>query len=68
MAMQYKSSTPMTWKLILEPVFKAYILNNKVNKLLDFHEVTGDRRLGNKAYSKALLLQKKSNKLLGIAQ
>ena len=66
--MQYESSTPMTWKLILEPVFKAYILNNKVNKLLDFHEVTSDQRLGDKAYSKALLLQKKSNKLLGISQ
>ena len=68
MNMQYKSSTPMTWKLILEPVLKAYTLNNKVNKLLDFHEVTSDQRLGDKAYSKALLLQKKSNKLLGIAQ
>ena len=66
--MQYESSTPMTWKLILKPVFKAYNLNNKVNKLLDFHEVTSDQRLGDKAYSKALLLQKKSNKLLCISQ
>ena len=66
--MQSKSSTPMTWKLILEPVLKAYTLNNKVNKLLDFYEATNDQRLGDKAYSKALLLQKKSNKLLGIAQ
>ena len=66
--MQYKSSTPMTWKFILKPVLKAYNLNNKVNKLLDFYEVTSDQRLGDKAYSKALMLQKKSNKLLGISQ
>ena len=66
--MNYNSSTPMAWNLILKPVFKAYNLNNKVNKLLDFHEVTNNQRLGDKAYSKALLLQKKSNKLLGISQ
>ena len=64
--MNIKSSTPMTWKLILEPVFKAYHLNNKVNKLLDIYEETTNKQLANKAYSKALFLQKKSNKLLGI--
>ena len=64
--MNYKSSTPMTWKLILNPVIKAYHLNNKVNKLLDFYEYTNDKNLANKAYSKALVLQKKSNELLGI--
>ena len=64
--MNYKSSTPMTWKLILKPVIKAYHLNNKVNKLLDFYEYTNDKNLANKAYSKALVLQKKSNELLGI--
>ena len=66
--MEYKSSTPMAWKLILKPVFKAYILNNRVNKLLDYSEVTNDHRKRNQAYSKALNLQKESNKLLGISQ
>ena len=66
--MIYKSSTPMAWKLILKPVFKAYILNNRVNKLLDYSEVTNDHRKRNQAYSKALNLQKESNKLLGISQ
>ena len=66
--MEYKSSTPMAWKLILKPVFKAYILNNRVNKLLDYSEVTNDHRKRNQAYSKALNLQKQSNKLLGISQ
>ena len=66
--MNYKSSTPMAWKLILKPVFKAYILNNRVNKLLDYSEVTNDHRKRNQAYSKALNLQKESNKLLGISQ
>ena len=66
--MQHKSSTPMAWKYILEPVFKAYNLNNKVNKLLDYSEHTNDYRKCNQAYSKALNIQKKSNKLLGISQ
>ena len=66
--MNIKSSTPMTWKLILEPVFKAYHLNNKVNKLLTFYENTDDVKMANRAYSKALVLQKKSNKLLGISR
>ena len=66
--MQHKSSTPMAWKLILKPVFKAYNLNNRVNKLLDYYEVSNDHRTRNQAYSKALNLQKQSNKLLGISQ
>ena len=66
--MNYKSSAPKAWELIIEPVMRAYILNNKVNRLLDFHERTGNPKLGNKAYSKALVLQKKSNKLLGISR
>ena len=66
--MQYKSSTPMAWKLILKPVFVAYSLNNKVNKLLDYSENIDDQRICNQAYSKALNFQKKSNKLLGISQ
>ena len=66
--MQHKSSTPMAWKLILKPVFKAYNLNNRVNKLLDYYEVSNDHRKRNQAYSKALNLQKESNKLLGISQ
>ena len=66
--MQHKSSTPMAWKLILKPVFKAYILNDRVNKLLDYSEQTNDNRKCSQTYSKALELQKKSNKLLGISQ
>ena len=68
MNMEYKSSTPMVWELILKPVFKAYNLNNRVNKLLDYYEVSNDHRVRNQAYSKALNLQKESNKLLGISQ
>jgi hypothetical protein len=68
MNMDYKSSTPMAWELIIEPVMQAYVLNNKVNRLLDFYERTGNPKLGDKAYSKALALQKKSNKLLGISR
>ena len=68
MNMQYKSSTPMAWKLILKPVLTAYCLNNKVNKLLDYSENVNDRGICNQAYSKALELQKKSNKLLGISR
>ena len=68
MIMQYKSSTPMAWKLILKPVFKAYILNNRVNKLLDEYEEGNDSRRCEQAYSRALNLQKQSNKLLGISR
>ena len=66
--MQYKSSTPMAWKLILKPVFRAYSLNNRVNKLLDYYEENSDDGKRNQAYSKALFLQKQSNKLLGITR
>ena len=66
--MEYKSSAPMAWKLILNPVFKAYNLNNRVNKLLDYYEVSNDNGKRNQAYSKALNLQKQSNKLLGISR
>ena len=66
--MQYKSSTPMAWKLILKPVFRAYSLNNRVNKLLDYYEESNDDEKRNQAYSKALFLQKQSNKLLGITR
>ena len=66
--MIYKSSTPMAWKLILKPVFKAYILNDRVNRLLDYSETVNDQRISTQMYSKALKLQKKSNKLLGISQ
>ena len=63
-----KSSTPAVWKDVLKPAFMAYNLNNKVNKLLDYYEGNGNEIRRNQAYSKALLLQKKSNKLLGISQ
>ncbi len=58
----------MAWKLILKPVFKAYILNNRVNKLLDYYEESNDAGKRNQAYSRALSLQKQSNKLLGISR
>jgi len=64
--MKYKSSTPMAWKLILEPALKAYNINNRVNKLLDYYEDGDDYRRCEQAYSRALNLQKQSNKLLGI--
>ena len=67
--MQHKSSTPMAWKLILKPVFKAHNLNNRVNKLLDYYEDHNSaNEIRDKAYSKALNLQKESNKLLGISR
>ena len=66
--MNVKSSTPMAWKMILKPAFKAYILNNQVNELLDFYEDDNDARKCEQAYSRALNLQKQSNKLLGISQ
>ena len=66
--MEYNSSTPMAWELIIKPVFKAYNLNNKVNKLLDYYEASDDPRKREQAYSRALSLQKQSNKLLGISQ
>ena len=66
MNMQFKSSTPMAFELIIEPVFEAYVLNNRVNKLLDDYEDSINDRSREQAYSRALNLQKKSNKLLGI--
>jgi len=63
-----KSSTPSVWHNVLKPALIAYKLNNKVNKLLDYYEGNGDETRRNQAYSKALHLQKKSNKLLGISQ
>ena len=66
--MNIKSSTPMAWELILKPALKAYNLNNKVNKLLDYYEDENDNRKCEQAYSRALNLQKQSNKLLGISR
>ena len=66
--MEFKSSTPMAWKLILKPVFKAYNLNNRVNELLDYYEEGNDIRKCEQAYSRALNLQKQSNKLLGLSR
>jgi len=63
-----KSSTPGIWNLILKPAISAYNLNNKVDKLLDYYDGNGNEIRRNQAYSKALNLQKKSNKLLGISQ
>ena len=66
--MNIKSSTPMAWELILKPALKAYNLNNKVNKLLDYYEDENDNRKCEQAYSRALNLQKQSNNLLGISR
>ena len=63
-----KSSTPSAWHDIVQPALIAYKLNNKVNKLLDYYEGNGNEIRRNQVYSKALHLQKKSNKLLGISQ
>ena len=63
-----KSSTPSAWNDVLKPALMAYNLNNKVDKLLDYYEGNGNEIRRNQAYSKALNLQKKSNKLLGISQ
>ena len=68
MNMQYKSSTPMAWKLVLKPAFKALTLNDRVDKLLDEYEDGNDPRECEQAYSRALNLQKQSNKLLGISR
>jgi len=64
--MQHKSSAPMAWELIIKPALKAYNINNRVNKLLDDYEDSINDRSREQAYSRALNLQKKSNKLLGI--
>jgi len=64
--MQHKSSAPMAWELIIKPALKAYNINNRVNKLLDYYEDGDDYRRCEQAYSRALNLQKQSNKLLGI--
>ena len=66
MNLNVKSSTPKAWELILKPAIQAYNLNNKVNKLLDYYEESSDDRKCEQAYSRALNLQKRSNKLLGI--
>ena len=63
-----KSSTPSAWNDVLKPALMAYNLNNKVDKLLDYYEGSGNEIRRNQAYSKALHLQKKSNKLQGISQ
>ena len=68
MNMNVKSSTPKAWELILKPAIQAYNLNNKVNKLLDYYEDDNDARKCEQAYSRALNLQKQSNKLLGISR
>ena len=60
------SSAPGVYKLILKPVCQAMIIDIKVNKLLDFYEdAESSDSEREKAYSRALNLAKKSNKLLG---
>ena len=59
---------PSVWHNVLKPALMAYNLNNKVDKLLDYYEGSGNEIRRNQVYSKALNLQKKSNKLLGISQ
>ena len=61
-----KSSAPGFYHQILKPVCDAIIIDARVNELLDFYE-NGENndREREKAYSRALNLAKKSNKLMG---
>ena len=64
--MEIKSSTPGAYRRIIKPVSDAMIIDSKVNELLDFYEnVENNDQEREKAYSRALNLAKKSNKLMG---
>ena len=61
-----KTSAPEAYRLIIKPVCDALIIDAKVNELLDFYEdYENNDREREKAYSRALNLAKKSNKLMG---
>ena len=61
-----KSSAPGMYHLIIKPVCDAMLIDTKVNELLDFYEdYENNDQEREKAYSRALNLAKKSNKLMG---
>ena len=66
LSVKAKSSAPGIYHQILKPVCDAVIIDARVNELLDFYE-NGENndREREKAYSRALNLAKKSNKLMG---
>ena len=64
--MGIKSSAPGAYYQIIKPVCDAVIIDTKVNKLLDFYEDSENNdQEREKAYSRALNLAKKSNRLMG---
>ena len=64
--MEIKSSAPGAYRRIIKPVCDAIIIDSKVNELLDFYEDNENNdQEREKAYSRALNLAKKSNKLMG---
>ena len=61
-----KSSAPGFYHQILKPVCDAVLIDVRVNELLDFYEDNENNdQEREKAYSRALNLAKKSNKLMG---
>jgi|19_taG_2_1085344.scaffolds.fasta_scaffold00843_10 hypothetical protein len=51
--------------MVLKPVCDAMLIDMKVNTLLDFYDKSENNQERERAYSRALNLAKKSNKLLG---
>ena len=63
---EIKSSAPEAYRQIIKPVCDAVLIDAKVNELLDFYEDSENNdREREKAYSRALNLAKKSNRLMG---
>ena len=61
-----KTSAPEAYRLIIKPVCDAVLIDARVNALLDFYEdYSNDDQEREKAYSRALNLAKKSNRLMG---
>ena len=64
--MEVRSSAPGAYHHIIKPVCDAILIDARVNELLDFYEDSENNdREREKAYSRALNLAKKSNKLMG---
>ena len=64
--METRSSAPGFYHQILKPVCNAVVIDARVNELLDFYEDNENNdQEREKAYSRALNLAKKSNKLMG---
>ena len=65
-SMEAKSSAPGAYYQIIKPVCDAVLIDTRVNELLDFYEdIENNDQEREKAYSRALNLAKKSNKLMG---